>query len=62
MAPTDEPVPTHPKQHPRTLARLEYTRGTADSARSVAFPPRELRELQLRVCAEQQRWSGPTAG
>ncbi|MHC3534393.1 transposase, partial [Streptomyces sp. DT7] len=27
---------------------------TADSARSVGFPPRELRDLQLRVRAEQQ--------
>ncbi|MGN9760080.1 hypothetical protein [Streptomyces sp. SD31] len=27
---------------------------TADSARTVGFPPRELRDLQLRVRAEQQ--------
>ncbi|MEU8520929.1 transposase [Streptomyces sp. NPDC048577] len=27
---------------------------TADSARTLGFPPRELRDLQLRVRAEQQ--------
>ncbi|MFD9337514.1 transposase [Streptomyces sp. NPDC060028] len=27
---------------------------TADSARTVGFPPRELRDLQLRIRAEQQ--------
>ncbi|MER6526340.1 transposase [Streptomyces sp. NPDC001508] len=28
---------------------------TADSARSVGFPPRELRDLQLHIRAEQQK-------
>ena len=34
---------------------------TADSARTVGFPPRELRDLQLRVRAEQQppEWRHP---
>ncbi|SFX72878.1 transposase [Streptomyces atratus] len=35
------------------LARTRCTT-TADSARTVGFPPRELRDLQLRVRAEQQ--------
>ncbi|MFF4053631.1 transposase [Streptomyces chartreusis] len=34
-------------------ARTQCT-STADSARTVGFPPRELRDLQLRVQAEQQ--------
>ncbi|MDX2576999.1 transposase [Streptomyces scabiei] len=34
-------------------ARAQCT-STADSARTVGFPPRELRDLQLRVRAEQQ--------
>lgn len=34
-------------------ARAQCTT-TADSARTVGFPPRELRDLQLRVRAEQQ--------
>ncbi|WP_405593185.1 IS1182 family transposase [Streptomyces sp. NBC_01190] len=34
-------------------ARTQCTT-TADSARNVGFPPRELRDLQLRVRAEQQ--------
>uniref|UniRef100_UPI001F0B7F70 transposase n=1 Tax=Actinacidiphila soli TaxID=2487275 RepID=UPI001F0B7F70 len=34
-------------------ARTRCT-ATADSARTVGFPPRELRDLQLRVRAEQQ--------
>jgi hypothetical protein len=34
-------------------ARTQCT-STADSARTVGFPPRELRDLQLRVRAEQQ--------
>ena len=34
-------------------ARTQCTT-TADSARTVGFPPRELRDLQLRVRAEQQ--------
>lgn len=34
-------------------ARSQCT-STADSARTVGFPPRELRDLQLRVRAEQQ--------
>lgn len=34
-------------------ARAQCT-STADSARTVVFPPRELRDLQLRVRAEQQ--------
>ncbi|MES4886213.1 transposase [Streptomyces sp. NPDC000349] len=35
------------------LARTQCTT-TADSARTVGFPPRELRDLQLRVRTEQQ--------
>jgi hypothetical protein len=34
-------------------ARAQCT-STADSARTVGFPPRELRDLQLRVLTEQQ--------
>ncbi|WP_328380786.1 transposase (plasmid) [Streptomyces sp. NBC_00440] len=34
-------------------ARTQCTT-TADSARTVGFPPRELRDLQLRVRSEQQ--------
>ncbi|HUR08934.1 MAG TPA: transposase [Nonomuraea sp.] len=34
-------------------ARAQCT-STADSARTVGFPPRELRDLQLRVRTEQQ--------
>ncbi len=34
-------------------ARTQCT-STADNARTVGFPPRELRDLQLRVRAEQQ--------
>ncbi|MCX4460227.1 transposase [Streptomyces sp. NBC_01728] len=35
-------------------ARTRCTTTTTDSARTVGFPPRELRDLQLRVRAEQQ--------
>ncbi|WP_302186150.1 transposase [Streptomyces sp. ADI95-16] len=34
-------------------ARAQCT-STADSARTVGFPPQELRDLQLRVRTEQQ--------
>ncbi|WP_328930131.1 transposase [Streptomyces sp. NBC_00190] len=36
---------------------------TTDSAQTVGFPPRELRDLQLRVRAEQQtpEWQAPYA-
>ena len=42
-----EPVPPLPRSHP-----VQTT--IADSARTVDFPPRELRDLQLRARAEQQ--------
>ncbi|KUL25750.1 transposase [Streptomyces regalis] len=37
---------------------------TADSARTVGFPPRDLRDLQLRVRAKQQppNWKTATRG
>ncbi|MFH8485302.1 transposase [Streptomyces longisporoflavus] len=40
-------------------ARAQRTT-TTDSARTVGFPPRELRDLQLRVRTEQQtpEWKG----
>ncbi|MEV6502134.1 transposase [Streptomyces prunicolor] len=55
----------HPRPPPLIVARFNKSQcrpcpvrtrctTTADSARTVGFPPRELRDLQLRVHAEQQ--------
>ncbi|WP_407917281.1 transposase [Kitasatospora sp. NE20-6] len=68
------PYPTSsPTAAPLIVARFTMSRcrpcpvrtrctTTADSARTVGFPPRELRDLQLRVRAEQQTpgWKAAT--
>ncbi|MFF7858937.1 transposase [Streptomyces sp. NPDC007904] len=60
-APTRRPRPPRPlivsrftKSQCRPCPARTQCTTTADSARTVGFPPRELRDLQLRVRTEQQ--------